>query len=230
MKPKLPLGADRKKLAVLGGLAVILVGVIYWNSVSSDSPAAVTAPSRTAAAPVNSFPAMPVIETRPRPPLRPGSPQQLRLDYQDHKPDPTTVDPSLRLDLLAKVQAVQLTGGERNLFQFVAPPLPKQPEPKIIPGMSGGKRGGPAGGATKPPEPPPPPPPPPIPLKFYGYSVPQPGVKRAFFLDGDDIIVAAEGDMIEQRYKVVRIGVNSCVVEDTRFQHEETLPLEEQHG
>ncbi len=43
------------------------------------------------------------------------------------------MDPTLRLDLLAKVQNVNLEGGERNLFQFGAAPLPKTPEPKIIP-------------------------------------------------------------------------------------------------
>ncbi len=78
---------------------------------------------------------------------------------------------------------------------------------------------------------PPKPPPPPIPLKFYGFVNPlKAGTKRAFFLEGDEIHVAAEGDIIKKRYKVVRIGVNSAVVEDTQFQHQQTLPLEEQVG
>jgi hypothetical protein len=53
------------------------------------------------------------------------------------------------------------------------------------------------------------------------------GEKRAFFLDGDDIVVATEGQLIKQRYKVIRIGVNSVVVEDMQFQNQQTLPLEE---
>jgi hypothetical protein len=74
--------------------------------------------------------------------------------------------------------------------------------------------------------PPGPPPPPAITLKYYGYAAQRvDGHKRAFFLDGDDIFVAAEGDVIKKRYKVVRIGVSSVEVEDTQFNHTQMLPL-----
>ncbi|HJT90249.1 MAG TPA: hypothetical protein VJ732_20400, partial [Bryobacteraceae bacterium] len=64
------------------------------------------------------------------------------------------------------------------------------------------------------------PPPPPIPLKFYGFvAQSRPGARRAFFMDGEDIIVATEGQMIKNRYKIVKIGVNSAVVEDTQFKN-----------
>jgi hypothetical protein len=77
--------------------------------------------------------------------------------------------------------------------------------------------------------PPPPPPPPPIMLKYYGYSSARgDNRKRAFFLDGDDILVAGEGEVVKKRYRVVRIGVNSVVMEDTQFKHEQTLPLQEE--
>jgi hypothetical protein len=86
----------------------------------------------------------------------------------------------------------------------------------------------------KAPPPPPPPPPtpkaPPIPLKFYGFVNPaRPDVKRAFFLESDEIVIAGEGDMIKKRYKILRIGVNSAEVEDTQFKGDntkQTLPLE----
>jgi hypothetical protein len=81
----------------------------------------------------------------------------------------------------------------------------------------------------KPPAPPPPPKAPPIPLKFYGFVNPSKADnKRAFFLDGDDIVIAGEGDTIKKRYKVIRIGINSAVVEDTQFKSnsQQTLPLE----
>jgi hypothetical protein len=70
---------------------------------------------------------------------------------------------------------------------------------------------------------------PPIPLKFYGFvNPPKAGIKRAFFLDGDEIIIAGEGDTVKKRYKIVRIGLNSAVVEDTQFKsnNQQTLPLE----
>jgi hypothetical protein len=47
-------------------------------------------------------------------------------------------------------------------------------------------------------------------------------------LDGDDIFVAAEGELIKRRYKVVRIGVSSVEVEDTQFNHTQPLPLAEE--
>ncbi|MEK7750697.1 MAG: hypothetical protein AAB654_02185, partial [Acidobacteriota bacterium] len=69
----------------------------------------------------------------------------------------------------------------------------------------------------------------PITFKFYGYISPaRGGAKRAFFLDGEEIHVAGEGEIIKKRYKVVRIGAGSAVVEDTEHQHQQTLPLEEQ--
>ena len=63
-------------------------------------------------------------------------------------------------------------------------------------------------------------------MKYYGYSSPRAtNRKRAFFLDGEDIIVASEGELIKRRYRLVKIGVNSVTVEDTQFNSEQTLPL-----
>ena len=145
--------------------------------------------------------------------------------------DPTTIDPTLRLDLLAKVQSVNLEGGGRNLFQFSAPPAPPLPkeEPKLMPKV--GPKPPPSKEQAEKAKPadPPKPPPAPINLKYYGYSATRPnGLKTAFFLDGDDILVAAEGETLRRRYKIVRIGVNSVVVEDMESKHQQTLPLQEE--
>ena len=162
----------------------------------------------------------PNIGRRSNQPFRPS------LKYRpEDRPDPTTVDPTLRLDLLAKLQDVGVDGTQRSLFDFSAPPAPKLPEPKIKPKPAddGAKPDDPE---TAKPRDPPKPPPPPIPLKFYGYINPtNPSDKRAFFLEGDNIYVAREGDLIEKRYKVVRIGVTSAVVKDTQHDHEQTLAL-----
>ena len=88
------------------------------------------------------------------------------------------------------------------------------------------------------PEPKPPPPvvaqkpiAPPIPLKFYGFtSAPRGGSKRAFFLDGDEIVVAGEGELIKRRYKVIRIGLANVTMEDTQFQQQQTLPIVSEVG
>jgi hypothetical protein len=148
----------------------------------------------------------------------------------DEGADVSKIDPTLRLDLLAKVQQVPMEGGSRNLFEFSQPPPPPVPKVIVKPGPLGPQQ-------PPPPAPPPvavkndPPPPPPIPLKFYGYAgTTRDGVRRAFFLDGDDIYTPAENETVKGRYKIIRIGVNSAVVEDTTNHNQQTLPLVEELG
>jgi hypothetical protein len=155
-----------------------------------------------------------------RPSLKPKKPED--------RPDPTTVDPTLRLDILAKLNSVTIEGSHRSVFEFGQPPAPPPTKEELnkkppVPD--------PMLAARPPAAPPGPPPPPPIPLKFFGYVSPaSAGSKRAFFLEGDDVHVVNEGDLVKRRYKIVRIGVNSVVVEDTQFKNQQTLPLEEQPG
>jgi hypothetical protein len=145
----------------------------------------------------------------------------------EERPDPSKIDPTLKMDLLAKVQGVDPAGGTRNLFQVApAPPKeaekPKGPEPKVF--VAYGPQ------APEPPKPPAPPPPPtPVPYKFYGFSTTRNnGKKTAYFLDGDDILIAGEGDTLKRRYKVVRIGPSSVLVEDTESKRQQTVPLTEE--
>ena len=66
-------------------------------------------------------------------------------------------------------------------------------------------------------------------MKYYGSSMPYPqGAKRAFFLDGDEMLFGFEGEVLKKRYRVVKIGVNSVVMEDLQYKSEQTLPLEPQ--
>ena len=143
--------------------------------------------------------------------------------------DPSRVDPTLRLNLLAKLRDVTVSGGGRSLFDFATAPAPKVEIAKVKPILPGGAKKAAFIGPVRP-EPPKPkvePPPPPIPLKFYGFTkVVHQGQKQAFFLEGDDIFVAGEGDVIKNRYKVVQIGINSALVEDTSNKHQQRLPLE----
>ena len=63
-------------------------------------------------------------------------------------------------------------------------------------------------------------------MKFYGYANRLSGpARQAFFLDGEDIQIKAENDVIRGRYKVIRIGINSAVVEDLTSHDQQTLPL-----
>jgi hypothetical protein len=56
--------------------------------------------------------------------------------------------------------------------------------------------------------PPPPPPPPPIPFKFIGI-VQTPSQKLAVLTDTRDVFYGHEGDVIDGRYRILRIGVES---------------------
>ena len=71
-----------------------------------------------------------------------------------------------------------------------------------------------------------PPPPPPIDLKFYGFASRKDGYKRIFLSKGEDIFIAKEGDIVDRRYKIVRIGQNSVDVEDVLTNNRQTLPLQ----
>jgi hypothetical protein len=119
-----------------------------------------------------------------------------------------SLDPTLRLDVLKSSETVTYKGSGRDIFQ-------NQPEPPpvavIKPVINTG--------------PPPPPPPPPIPLKFYGFSGNKSGPKQVFLSKGEDIFIAKEGQVIDRRYRILKIGPNSVEVEDVLTNNRQTLPL-----
>jgi hypothetical protein len=231
------LGAEPKKLGFLVVLTVAAGYLLYTNYFSSSAEVPEAKNSHTPASsarprPASAAPAAPQPAAVSRPATTRRSTQEFRPSLKSQPgAEPSIIDPRLRLDLLAKVQAVEAVPAQRNLFQFGA---------AAVPGLAGGKDltvhpkpPGPGIGndarAVTPSGPPGPPPAPPITLKYYGYIAQRSdGHKRAFFLDGDDILVAGEGDMMKRRYKVVRIGVNSVTVEDTQFNNTQTLPLAEE--
>ena len=49
--------------------------------------------------------------------------------------------------------------------------------------------------------------------------------KRGFFGDGDAVFVAEDGEIVDRRYRVVRIGLNSVEVEDLIEHSKHTLSL-----
>jgi hypothetical protein len=225
------LGADRKKVMILGALTVVAAYFLYSNLFSS--PSGTSTPVRPHAARPSSPDGGPAVgsTTQTAASTTRKSTSRSAHEFRPSLTAPkgvetSTIDPKLRLDLLAKVQAVELSPAERNIFQFGAAPMPAVKDPvRIIPKTPADiARDDAAKLAAS--GPPPPPPPPPITLKYYGYTAQRgDGRKRAFFLDGDDIFVAAEGELVKRRYKIVRIGLSSAVVEDTQFNNTQTLPL-----
>jgi hypothetical protein len=49
---------------------------------------------------------------------------------------------------------------------------------------------------------------------------------QAFFLSGDDVYLASEGDIVARKYKIVSISPNSARVEDLQNNNTQALPLQ----
>lgn len=224
-------GADPKKIGLLVGLVVVAAGVYFYNSNPGGDSSATPAPSRARSVPTTSPGAAQRAAQRSsfrRVQADSGGTREFRPSFTPKNVDTATIDPTLRLDLLAKLKTVNVDAGTRSLFEIGAAPPAAQinvKEPAKI--AIARPFVGPI--FPKPAAAPPEPKAPPIPLKFYGFiNKSKAGDRRAFFLDGEDIVIAGEGDMIKKRYRILRIGVNSAVVEDTDFKsnNQQTLPLE----
>jgi len=224
---------DKRKLAALVVFGALAAYLVYSNFFAGPPVPAATAP-----------PASPV--RRPAavtgPPATDGPNVQrapARARTEDWHPvvhakrpedriDTATVDPTLRLDLLAKLQAVPAAGSGRNLFGMSAEP-PKLPDHKEPIVQVAGKRTMGPPPIPPPPGPPGPPPLPPITFKYYGIAtVRADGTQSAFFLDGDNILIKSVGETVEGTYRLVSIGRNSAVVEDTGSKRRQTVPLAEE--
>jgi hypothetical protein len=123
-----------------------------------------------------------------------------------------SLDPTLRLDLLKSSEDTKYEGAGRNIFKvFVEIPKVIQNPVKTPEVVQQG--------------PPPPPPPPPINLKFYGFATPQGGAKRIFLAKNEDVFIAKEGDIVDRRYKVVRISPNAVEILDVLSNNRQSIPL-----
>jgi hypothetical protein len=106
--------------------------------------------------------------------------------------------PALRLAALKAPTAPPVEKG-RNLF-LEQPKAPPPPPPRVTPP------------APPPPDPnaPPPPPPPPPPITLRLVAIVQgSGRPLAALTDGRDVFYGREGDVIEGRYRIIKINVES---------------------
>jgi hypothetical protein len=124
-----------------------------------------------------------------------------------------SLDPTLRYDWLRVSEDTKYEGRGRNIFlaqaEVIPPPVaPAMTEKQIV--------------DTGPPLPPPPPP---INLKFYGFASKPGESKKVFLSKGEDVFIAAEGDIIDRRYKILRISPMAVEVEDVLNNNRQSLPL-----
>jgi hypothetical protein len=123
-------------------------------------------------------------------------------------------EPDLRLDLLEKIHKTEYTGLHRDIFNGEPMPAPAPHPAKFEIRRVG-------------PEPPPPPPPVQVPAQFFGYASGAGGAKRvAFFLNGEDVIVVAEGDTFLGNFRLVHIGNDSADVQEISTGRHATVVLE----
>jgi hypothetical protein len=119
----------------------------------------------------------------------------------------------LRYDWLKISEDTKYEGTGRNIFLAQA----EIPQP-VAPAQTPEEREA----ANRPP---PPPPPPPINLKFFGFASKAGEAKKIFLSEGEDVFIAAEGEVVDRHYKVLRISPTSVEIEDVLNNNRQSIPL-----
>lgn len=200
------LGTENKNKTIaaisLGVLAVLLVAYRFLSFGGPPPLPAVNQPGATTSA----TPA----GARPQP-RKSGATASARTSNAKKVAPPPSLDPTLRLALLRTSEDTKYTGAGRNIFRAEVD-IPKVVQAPIQqPVVQQG--------------PPPPPPPPPINLKFFGFASKPGEPKRIFLSQGEDVFIAAEGDIVDRRYKVLHITPSSVEIEDVLNNNRQSIPL-----
>ena len=188
------LGVENRKqtiaAAVLGVLLLLIVAYEFMPSSSTIASTELTTATGGQASPTNA--------------ARPGARRGSASAAGKKERPPQSLDPTLHLDQLASAEQIKYEGSGRNIF--VA-----QAEDVVIPKVMGPANTDPG---NKPYMPPPVAAAPPIPLKFFGFAS-KPGEPKKIFLSKDgDVFIAGEGEIVDRRYKVVRISPTSVEIQD----------------
>jgi hypothetical protein len=129
-------------------------------------------------------------------------------------------EPDLRLDLLEKIHNTKYAGMQRDIFS--GQPLPPPQSQKQLKNVH----------QTDPvPAVPPPPPPVQVPAQFFGYESTSGSNNRvAFFLNGDNVLIVAEGDTFLGNFRLLHVGNDSAMVEEVSTGRQTSVPLEQLPG
>jgi hypothetical protein len=210
----------------------VFVGVLFalglllaWYNLSGGSDDHPNVPHQTAAAKsVSAAPPSSLSQNIARRADLANRAKQGTLHFKPVDPTRGDIDPTLKLWLLDRVRSVKPLEGGRNLFEIgpelaqgSAPVVPKVDRmmPKPLPS------GGPTPTVVLAP------PPVNIPLRYYGFVKPswRGDGNRGYFMEGENILMATEGDVLEGQFLVVALSPNKARVEDIHLKQGQDLPL-----
>ena len=204
----LEVGANKKSLVQLAAALAVLAAVVYVQFFGGQGGR----PARPAAAPGSSNPAR-ADSGQPANPTRPPA-----------------ADASLRKELLERVRAIEAPVVDRNIFAF------GRPEPREFTGPTKEEaqlaQARLQAAVSKPPPRPVPKPAPkraarPPDWKYYGLaSAANSEARQAFLLDGEEILLASEGALLQGRYRITGIGLQAVRLEDTLENQQFSIPLD----
>jgi hypothetical protein len=127
-------------------------------------------------------------------------------------------NPGLHWPEMNRAAKTEYKSNGRNPFSKEAPPPPVDPQKVVAVRQPQG------------PQLPAPIPPPTLPgnLKFFGYgTVPNGTARRAFFSDGEDVIIVSEGETLLGRYRILKVNNNNLEFEEIATGRHNTAPLVE---
>jgi hypothetical protein len=214
---------DKKQIVVVSIFGVLLlVFVVYaYNSFFGGSPnPAATAPAVTAPVVTRSSESREETEstTISAGNARRGEGAAPGVAAKRMASTSSSLDPTLDESAMLRTESLVYSGTGRNIFSSISAPPMVIPSnvPKARPGVVL---------PVMPPMPVGPPPPPPINLKYFGTAVRINGRRQAFLLQGEDVYLASEGDIVARKYRIVTIGTNNIQVEDLVYKDTQTIPL-----
>jgi hypothetical protein len=140
-------------------------------------------------------------------------------DAQDYQVSPVE-NPQLHKDRIDAARKTEYKSTGRNIFSAIPPPQPPSKEEirklneqrtQVVP---------PAPVAPKVT---------PLPVKFFGYgTVPNGTARVAFFSDGEEVYVVKEGELLLNRFRILKISNANLEYEEVSSGLRGTTPLEEQ--